>query len=148
MWDRGSGGRSTWAPDTARSHPRHQKSKGRLGPPSMPRTEPCSLINSLILPAAAPRGSRRGTNRLSHLPRVTVGGRERFALWPSGFLALHVSGPLCGTPPFRMSPSAPLVFKFSFHRFGKTPWRRAWVPTPVFLPGEFRGQRSVAGYSP
>ena len=20
--------------------------------------------------------------------------------------------------------------------FGKTPWRRAWQPTPVFLPGE------------
>ena len=82
------------------------------------------------------------------MPRVTVGGTERFALWPSGFPALHVSGPLCGTPIFRMSPSAPLVFKFSFHRFGKTPWRRAWVPTPVFLPGEFRGQRSVVGYSP
>ena len=31
---------------------------------------------------------------------------------------------------------------------GKTPWRRAWQPTPVFLPGEFHGQRSLAGYSP
>ena len=28
------------------------------------------------------------------------------------------------------------------------PWRRAWLPTPVFLPGEFHGQRSLAGYSP
>ena len=28
------------------------------------------------------------------------------------------------------------------------PWRRAWQPTPVFLPGESCGQRSVAGYSP
>ena len=27
------------------------------------------------------------------------------------------------------------------------PWRRAWQPTPV-LPGEFHGQRSLAGYSP
>ena len=25
---------------------------------------------------------------------------------------------------------------------------RAWQPTPVFLPGEFHGQRSLAGYSP
>ena len=25
---------------------------------------------------------------------------------------------------------------------------RAWQPTPVFLPGESHGQRSVAGYSP
>ena len=30
----------------------------------------------------------------------------------------------------------------------KIPWRRARQPTPVFLPGEFRGQRSLAGYSP
>ena len=30
----------------------------------------------------------------------------------------------------------------------KTPWRREWQPTPVFLPGESDGQRSLAGYSP
>ena len=30
----------------------------------------------------------------------------------------------------------------------KIPWRRAWQPTPVFLPGESHGQRSLAGYSP
>ena len=31
---------------------------------------------------------------------------------------------------------------------GKIPWRREWLPTPVFWPGEFHGQRSRAGYSP
>ena len=31
---------------------------------------------------------------------------------------------------------------------GKIPWRRAWLPTPVFLPGEFHGQRSLVGCSP
>ena len=31
---------------------------------------------------------------------------------------------------------------------GKIPWWRAWQPTPVFLPGELYGQRSLAGYSP
>ena len=31
---------------------------------------------------------------------------------------------------------------------GKIPWGRAWQPTPVFLPGECHGQRSLAGYSP
>ena len=31
---------------------------------------------------------------------------------------------------------------------GKIPWWRAWQPTPVFLPGKFHGQRSLAGYSP
>jgi len=27
------------------------------------------------------------------------------------------------------------------------PWRREWLPTPVVLPGEFHGQRSLAAYS-
>ena len=31
---------------------------------------------------------------------------------------------------------------------GKMPWRRAWQPTPVFLPGEAQGQRSLVGYRP
>ena len=31
---------------------------------------------------------------------------------------------------------------------GKIPWRKEWQPTPVFLPGEFHGQRSLVGYSP
>ena len=30
----------------------------------------------------------------------------------------------------------------------KIPGRRKWQLTPVFLPGEFHGQRSLAGYSP
>jgi len=31
---------------------------------------------------------------------------------------------------------------------GRFPQRREWQPTPVSLPGEFHGQRSLAGYSP
>ena len=34
------------------------------------------------------------------------------------------------------------------HQVGKIPWMRAWRPTPVFLPGESQGQRSLAGCSP
>ena len=30
----------------------------------------------------------------------------------------------------------------------KMPWRRKWQPTPVFLPGESHGQRSLVDYSP
>ena len=40
----------------------------------------------------------------------------------------------CQTPGFE-----PWVRKF--------PWRREWLSTPVFLTGEFQGQRSLAGYS-
>ena len=31
---------------------------------------------------------------------------------------------------------------------GKIPWRRKWLPTPVFLPGKFHGEGSLEGYSP
>ena len=31
---------------------------------------------------------------------------------------------------------------------GKTHWGSEWLPTPVFLPGESHGQRSLVGYSP
>ena len=31
---------------------------------------------------------------------------------------------------------------------GKISWRREWLPTPVFLPGEFHGPKSLVGYSP
>ena len=33
-------------------------------------------------------------------------------------------------------------------RIRKIPWRGEWLATPVFLPGEFHGQRSLAAYSP
>ena len=35
-------------------------------------------------------------------------------------------------------------------RHGFSPWvgKIPWLPTPVFLPGESHGQRSLAGYSP
>ena len=31
---------------------------------------------------------------------------------------------------------------------GRSPWRREWQPTPIFLPGEFHGHRRLACYSP
>ena len=33
-------------------------------------------------------------------------------------------------------------------RVGKIPWRRNWLPTPIYLPEKSHGQRSLAGYSP
>ena len=29
----------------------------------------------------------------------------------------------------------------------KIPWRKAWQPAAVFLPGDVHGQRNLAGYS-
>jgi len=31
---------------------------------------------------------------------------------------------------------------------GRFPWSREWLPSPVFLPREFHGRRSLVGYSP
>ena len=31
---------------------------------------------------------------------------------------------------------------------GRFPWRREWLPTPAFLPGESQRQRSLGVYSP
>ena len=36
----------------------------------------------------------------------------------------------------------------SFPGSGRCSWRREWPPTPVFLPGESHGQRTLIGYSP
>ena len=64
--------------------------------------------------------------------------RTSLPKWPKGFPA-GASGkePAC---------------QFRRHGFDswvwKIPWRRAWQPTPVFLPGESQGQRSLLGYSP
>ena len=41
-----------------------------------------------------------------------------------------------------------LTFFFFFVIIILAIWRRAWQPTPLFLPRESHGQRSLAGYSP
>ena len=48
--------------------------------------------------------------------------------------------PIDGSPP-----SSP-VPRFN-HWVRKIPWIREWLPTPVFLPGDFHGRRNLAGNS-
>ena len=36
----------------------------------------------------------------------------------------------------------------SIPRIWKTPWRRPWQPTSVFLPKESHGKRNLGGYGP
>ena len=44
-----------------------------------------------------------------------------------------------------MVKSSPAVQETWFNPWvGKFPWRREWLPTSVFLPGEFRRQGSLA----
>ena len=107
------------------------------------------------LAASRPRGS-------PHLACSPGRGRQR-CLGPRGEQrsracfctgCVHISPR--GTPgPPRWSsgrePASPCR-RHKRHRFDprvrKIPWRRAWHPTPVFLPGESHGQRSLAGCGP
>ena len=77
-------------------------------------------------------------------------GVSSFLLWPlklgliyllKGFLG-GASGkePSCQWKRHKRSGFNPWVRKI--------PWRRAWPPTPVFLPGELHGQRSLSSYCP
>ena len=47
-----------------------------------------------------------------------------------------------------LAAALPFSFPIAFWRIPEYTWRRNWQPTPAFLPGEFRGQKSLAGYSP
>ena len=45
-----------------------------------------------------------------------------------------------------MVKNLPLMWETGFDPWvRKIPWRREWPPTPVFLPGESHGQRSLVG---
>ena len=49
----------------------------------------------------------------------------------------------------QMTENLPTVRRPSFDSWvEKIPWRRERQPTPVFVPGESHGQRSLVGYSP
>ena len=66
--------------------------------------------------------------------------RTRLSDWAELRMALVVKNP----------PAASTGdMRLGFHPWvKKIPWRRAWQPTPVFLPGESLGQRTLEGYSP
>ena len=60
------------------------------------------------------------------------------------FKVLDYSGASLGA---RMVMNVPSMQETHDPWFGKVSWRRKWLPTPVFLPGKFHGERSLAGYS-
>ena len=79
----------------------------------------CTLVNGLRIC----RGSENFTDAAGFLHR-----RQRRTFWKEQSIKRH-----------------------KIHEFDswiwKISWRRAWQPTPVFLPGESHGQRSLADYS-
>ena len=66
------------------------------------------------------------------------------------FTFCHKGGVLCISVVIDVSPGEEFAHNAGDLSLtpGNNPWRREWQPTPVFLPGESRGQRSLVGYSP
>ena len=100
-------------------------------------------------------GNTCGLGRLSGKPVASGGaGRSGVPLWVLGTCGdsphLGEWGPFPGGTSGK-EPSCQCR-RHKSHRFdpwaGKIPWRRAWQLTPVFLPGESHGQKSLAGHSP
>ena len=87
---------------------------------------------------------------LVHIHKKVLPGGPEVENPPSSVGDLSVN-PGCGT---RASLVAQMESAYNVEdlglisQVGKIPWRREWQPTPVFLPGESHGQRSLAGYSP
>ena len=100
------------------------------------------------------------TEKLSLLPKVVQQGDGRCRTWNPGLSLLqtmllegHNTLPISGAQwrviiiinggfPMFWAISMCFTCNYYFH------WRRKWQPTPVFLPGESHGQRSLAGYGP
>ena len=59
-----------------------------------------------------------------------------------GFIGVSLVAQMVKNPPANAGDPA------SIRESGNFPGEREWQPTPVFLPGESHGQRSLAGYSP
>ena len=65
------------------------------------------------------------------------------------FACQFMFGPLFSSLMTQMVKNLPKMQETRFDSWvRKIPWRREWQPTPVFLPGEFHGQRSLVGFHP
>ena len=107
-------------------------------------------LDHFTFPPAVPEGSTVSTPSIILLERFYLNSStdqwwwvSSCAYWPSVYLLFGLLRWLSGKES---------ACKCWIHRFNpwvrKIPWRRKWQPTPIFLPGESHGQRSLVGYSP
>ena len=87
---------------------------------------------------------------LSERPRITIWGKGRHANTENSLFMFSIENSIELSFPGG-SDSRQICLQCRRPRFHpwvrKIPWRREWLPTPVFLPEKFQGQRSLAGYS-
>ena len=90
--------------------------------------------------------------RLCHLPLFTNGhmGTQKDAHVYKTHAYLYMCMIHTGASPVAQKvKNLPAVWETRVEPWVRSiPWKRKWQPTPVFLPGESHGRRSLAGYSP
>ena len=130
---RGHRVRHDWTTDTI------HKNKGQVGRKQhFPATGRCDLGITRLRPPHTSRRSEWPSSRSYPIPGSPfwgskhVGSSLHFSE-PSPMRTFPTDACICLTPPEPLRGSS------------NSPWRRKWQPTPVFLPGESQGQRSLMG---
>ena len=91
-------------------------------------------------PPAAPKGSTHTTLQLLFIYLLAAPGLS----CSTGNFDLH--GGMWDLVPWPgIEPGPPALWPAFNFGVRKIPWRREWLPTSVFLPGESHGQRSLVG---
>ena len=123
--------------------------------PTLWDTMNCSLPGSLVHGIFQARvlewvviSFSRGSSQPRDRTWVSHTAGRRFTIWAAGNILLNMGFPggASGKEPACQC-RRPKRGRFD-PWVGKIPWRRAWQPTPVFLPGESHGQRILVGYGP
>ena len=84
------------------------------------------------------------SNKGSEYSHYTVIMQQREKL--NSCLKYSLGGAFPGGPPLKNPPA--IQETWVSIPGPRSPWRKAWQPTPVFLPGESHGLRSLVGYRP
>ena len=110
-----------------------------------------------IMPRRGNLNMKINTQEECHVKRYrekTATNNPRRKAWNTSFPHSPQKESTLLTPWLRTSSLSSNEFACQYRRHGfdpwvgKVPWRRAWQPTPVFLPRKSNGQRSLAGCSP
>ena len=109
---------------------------------------PFSLPNGLLPRFIQPPDSLHSSQPREAPPPTQAGWAKRPTQCSCGLLPLHVTSHTAVVLPRWLGgkESTCQHWRCGFDPWvGKIPWTRKWQPTPVFLPGESHGQRSLVG---
>ena len=118
---------------------------------SLPGSSVHGILQARILEWVAIPFSR-GSSQPRYQTQVSGIAGRFFTVWATS--EAFLMGFPCGLPPWVSLVAQTVKNLPAMKRPGlkpwvmKIPWKREWLPTPVFLSGEFHEQRSLAGYSP